>query len=110
MAHVAPTGRGAAIFFGSWAPGDAFSDRAEEYVTRPSGACHEDRQMRLLVAPHDLGIGGSQINAIDLAAGAAEAGHDVTVYGVPGPLLGLVEAHGLDFVPARPLRYRPAPS
>ena len=37
--------------------------------------------VRLLVAPHDLEIGGSQINAIDLAAGAAEAGHDVIVYG-----------------------------
>ena len=66
--------------------------------------------MRILVAPHDLGIGGSQINAIDLAAGAAEAGHDVIVYGVPGPLVDLVRSHGLDFVAARPLRYRPAPS
>ena len=42
------------------------------------------RDVKLLVAPHDLSIGGSQINAIDLAAGAAEAGHDVVVYGVPG--------------------------
>jgi glycosyltransferase involved in cell wall biosynthesis len=66
--------------------------------------------MRLLVAPHDLEIGGSQINAIDLAAGAAEAGHDVMVYGVPGPLVDLIRSRGLDFVPARPLRYRPAPS
>lgn len=66
--------------------------------------------MRLLVAPHDLQIGGSQINAIDLAAGAAQAGHDVIVYGLPGPLLDHVRSHGLDFVPARPLRYRPAPS
>jgi len=66
--------------------------------------------MRLLVAPHDLGIGGSQINAIDLAFGAAEAGHDVTVYGVPGPLVDYVLSRGLDFVAARPLRYRPAPS
>jgi len=66
--------------------------------------------MRLLVAPHDLQIGGSQINAIDLAAGAAEAGHEVVVYGVPGPLVDRVEALGLDYVPARPLRYRPAPS
>lgn len=66
--------------------------------------------MRLLVAPHDLGIGGSQINAIDLAAGAAEAGHDVIVYGRPGPLVERIESYGLDFVAARPLRYRPAPS
>jgi L-malate glycosyltransferase len=66
--------------------------------------------LRLLVAPHDLGIGGSQINAIDLAAGAAEAGHDVVVYGKPGPLVERIEARGLEFVPARRLRYRPAPS
>lgn len=66
--------------------------------------------MRLLVAPHDLGIGGSQINAIDLAAGAAEAGHEVAVYGKAGPLVDYVESRGLEFIPARRLRYRPAPS
>lgn len=66
--------------------------------------------MRLLVAPHDLGIGGSQINAIDLAATAADAGHDVIVYGKPGPLVDRIEARGLEFVAARRLRYRPAPS
>jgi glycosyltransferase involved in cell wall biosynthesis len=66
--------------------------------------------MRLLVAPHDLTIGGSQINAIDLAAGAADAGHDVAVYGVEGPLVDYIVARGLEYIPARPLRYRPAPS
>ncbi len=66
--------------------------------------------MRVLVYPHDLAIGGSQINAIDLAAAVAEAGHEVFVYGIPGPLVGYVEERGLRFLPARPLRYRPAPS
>jgi L-malate glycosyltransferase len=66
--------------------------------------------LRLLIAPHDLGIGGSQINAIDLAAAAAEAGHDVIVYGKPGPLVERIESRGLEFVAARRLRYRPAPS
>lgn len=66
--------------------------------------------MRLLVAPHSLAIGGSQLNAIDLAAAAAEAGHEVLVYGEPGPLVERVEARGLEFVAARRLRYRPAPS
>ncbi len=66
--------------------------------------------MRLLVYPHDLSIGGSQINAIDLAAGVADAGHDVVVYGIPGPLVDLIEQRGLRFLPARRLRYRPAPS
>ena len=66
--------------------------------------------VRLLIAPHDLQIGGSQINAIDLAAAAASAGHDVIVYGVPGPLVERIDALGLEYVPARELRYRPAPS
>lgn len=66
--------------------------------------------MRLLVAPHGLGIGGSQLNAIELAAGAAAAGHDVIVYGREGPLVERIESLGLEFIAARPLRYRPAPS
>jgi L-malate glycosyltransferase len=66
--------------------------------------------VRLLVAPHSLEIGGSQINSIDLAAAAAEAGHEVVVYGKPGPLVEWIESRGLEFVAARPLRYRPAPS
>lgn len=66
--------------------------------------------MRLLVAPHDLEIGGSQINAIDLAAEVAGAGHEVIVYARPGPLVDYVESRGLELSPARPLRYRPAPS
>jgi len=66
--------------------------------------------MRLLVYPHDLSIGGSQINAIDLAAGAAAAGHEVSVYGIPGPLVDYIAERGLRFIPARPLHYRPAPS
>ena len=56
--------------------------------------------MRLLVYPHDLSIGGSQINAIDLAAGAAAAGHDVSVYGIPGPLVDYITERGLTYIPA----------
>jgi glycosyltransferase involved in cell wall biosynthesis len=63
--------------------------------------------MRILVYPHDLAIGGSQINAIDLAAGAAAAGHDVIVYGKPGPLVEYIKKLGLRFVAAHPHRYRP---
>lgn len=66
--------------------------------------------MRVLVYPHDLTIGGSQINAIDLAAGVARAGHEVVVYGIPGPLVSYIEERGLRFIPARKLKYRPAPS
>ncbi len=66
--------------------------------------------MRLLVYPHDLAIGGSQINAVDLAAGIAAAGHEVLIYGIAGPLISYIEERGLRFLPARRLRYRPAPS
>jgi L-malate glycosyltransferase len=65
--------------------------------------------MRILVYPHDLAIGGSQINAIDLASGVAEAGHDVMIYGIPGPLVSYIKQRGLRFLPAYALRYRPAP-
>ena len=66
--------------------------------------------LRILVYPHDLTIGGSQINAIDLAAGVAQAGHEVVVYGIPGPLVAYIEERGVRFIPARKLKYRPAPS
>ncbi|SEH70625.1 Glycosyltransferase involved in cell wall bisynthesis [Rhizobium tibeticum] len=66
--------------------------------------------MRILVYPHDLTLGGSQINAIDLAAGVAERGHEVIVYGIPGPLVDYIEERGLRFLPAHDLKYRPAPS
>jgi len=66
--------------------------------------------LRILVYPHDLAVGGSQINAIDLAAGAQAAGHEVIVYGVPGPLTGYIAERGLRFLPASATKYRPAPS
>ena len=66
--------------------------------------------VRILVYAHDLALGGSQINAIDLAAGAARAGHEVVVYGIRGPLVSYIEQSGLRFIAARRLRYRPAPS
>lgn len=66
--------------------------------------------MRLVVYPHDLSIGGSQINAIDLAAAAAAAGHEVIVYGQPGPLVDYIRELDLEFVPAATMQYRPAPT
>lgn len=66
--------------------------------------------MRILVCPHDLSIGGSQINAIDLAAAAKSAGHEAIIYGVPGPLVEYIGMRELQFLPAHPLKYRPAPT
>lgn len=65
--------------------------------------------MRILVYPHDLGIGGSQLNAIELAGRLQGRGHEVTVFGRPGPLVARVEELGLEFVPAPAPRRRPSP-
>ncbi|MGF9764877.1 glycosyltransferase family 4 protein [Microvirga sp. 0TCS3.31] len=66
--------------------------------------------MRILVYPNELTIGGSQLNAIDLAAGVANAGHEVLIYARPGPLVEYIKDRNLEFLSAHPLKYRPAPS
>lgn len=65
--------------------------------------------MRIIVYPHDLFVGGSQINAIDLAAAVRDLGHQVCVYGIPGPLVEHVQARGLSFVAAPSSPRRPSP-
>jgi glycosyltransferase involved in cell wall biosynthesis len=56
--------------------------------------------MRLLVAPHLMEIGGSQLNAVELAAQAARAGHEVVVFGPDGELAPRVRDLGLEHVRA----------
>lgn len=65
--------------------------------------------MRILTYPHDLSIGGSQLNAIELSAALRDRGHDVVVYGRPGPLLDTVHALGLEFLTAPEPGRRPSP-
>lgn len=48
--------------------------------------------------PHLMEIGGSQIIALELAEGAARAGHDVLVTGPDGPLVERVRTMGLPYV------------
>src|SRR5690606_17149623 len=67
------------------------------------------KDMKIIVAPHELIIGGSQINAIDLAAAVAAKGNEVIIYGTDGPLVPYIRERGLRYVKARPFRYRPAP-
>ena len=65
--------------------------------------------MKVLVYPHHLEIGGSQVNAIDLAARMRDRfGHDVVLFATPGPASRLVHDAGLRLVEA-PTR-RAAPS
>lgn len=58
---------------------------------------------------HDTGIGGSQINAVDLGAAVRDLGHQVVVFAQHGPLEERVERRGLRFIlagdhPPRSLR------
>ncbi len=64
--------------------------------------------MRILIYPHDLGMGGSQMNAIDLARGLVDRGHEVCIYGRPGVLLERIEQLGLEFIAAPEPRHRPS--
>lgn len=56
--------------------------------------------MRIIVCPHDMGTGGSQLNALDLAAGVQEQGHEIMLYCEPGRLVELAESRGLQWVPS----------
>ena len=65
--------------------------------------------MRVLVYPHAMEIGGSQLNAVELAAAVRDRGHEVLVFGEDGPLVDVVRDRGLEFVPRDP-RARRRPS
>ena len=54
--------------------------------------------MKILVYPHDLAMGGSQTNAIELAAAVSALGHECIVFGRPGRLCERIDELGLEFV------------
>lgn len=54
--------------------------------------------MRIVVCPHDMGTGGSQLNAVELAAAVQAAGHDVVLYAPAGRLVELASDLGLRIV------------
>jgi L-malate glycosyltransferase len=57
--------------------------------------------MKILVSLHDLALGGTTINAIDLAVALRDQhGHDVVLFASPGPLTKLVSDAGLRYLPA----------
>ncbi|RLK47948.1 glycosyltransferase [Microbacterium telephonicum] len=66
--------------------------------------------MRILVYPHDLELGGSQLNAIEIAAAVRDRGHDVIVFGRRGALNARIDALGLEFVDAPAPGRRPSPT
>ncbi|MDI6101733.1 glycosyltransferase family 4 protein [Actinoplanes sp. NEAU-A12] len=61
--------------------------------------------MRLIVGLHHLELGGSQLNALDLAVSMRDYGHEVAVFGNytdrPGPMADLVRAAGLPLISER---------
>jgi glycosyltransferase involved in cell wall biosynthesis len=57
--------------------------------------------MKVLVFAHRLELGGTQTNAVELAATLRDLhGLDVVLFATPGPALKLVEEKGLRFLPA----------
>jgi glycosyltransferase involved in cell wall biosynthesis len=65
--------------------------------------------MRVLVYPHAMEIGGSQLNAIQLAGAVRDRGHEVVVLSEPGPLVDRVHAMGLEHIEIPLRRRRPSP-
>lgn len=67
--------------------------------------------MNVLVCPHNLKIGGSPINAIDLATAVRDLGHRVVIFSSPGPLEDLVSRRDLTLVPSPAMgnRFPPSP-
>ncbi|MGD9862004.1 MAG: glycosyltransferase [Pseudodonghicola sp.] len=66
--------------------------------------------MKLLVLAHRLELGGTQVNAIELAAHLRDRhGFDVTVHATEGPALELLRNKQLAYVPAPDVRLHPSP-
>jgi glycosyltransferase involved in cell wall biosynthesis len=57
--------------------------------------------MKILVFAHRFEIGGSQVNAIDLAETLRDVyGHEIVIFAEPGPMVKVAEERGLRFIPA----------
>ena len=65
--------------------------------------------MRVIVYPHAMELGGSQLNAIELASGVQDLGHDVTLYADPGELVSYAQARGLEVITRRRSPLCPSP-
>jgi glycosyltransferase involved in cell wall biosynthesis len=64
--------------------------------------------MRIIVYPHSMEIGGSQLNAVQLAGAVRDRGHEVIVVAEPGPLVATVHELGLEHVAIPERRRRPS--
>ena len=67
--------------------------------------------MKILVFVHQLEVGGTQMNSIELAAALRDLhGHDVVLFATPGPMVKLAEEKGLRFLPAPNAHIHPSPA
>jgi glycosyltransferase involved in cell wall biosynthesis len=67
--------------------------------------------MKILVYAHRLEVGGTQINAIELAAALRDLhGFEIVFFAQPGPMVKLVDEKGLRFLPAPDARFHPSPA
>jgi glycosyltransferase involved in cell wall biosynthesis len=64
--------------------------------------------VKVVVYPHMMEIGGSQLNAIELAGAVRDLGHEVVVFAQPGPLAERVADLELELVPAPAPGLRPS--
>jgi glycosyltransferase involved in cell wall biosynthesis len=65
--------------------------------------------VKILVFAHRLDLGGTQVNAIDLAATVRDRfGHDMVLFASPGPAAALAEGRGLRVVAAPDVEVRPS--
>lgn len=64
--------------------------------------------MKILVYPHTMEIGGSQLNAVQLAGAVRDLGHEVIVISEPGPMVARVRELGLEHVEIPRLRGLPS--
>ncbi|NMR28218.1 glycosyltransferase [Crystallibacter degradans] len=56
--------------------------------------------MKVLVCPHQMVMGGSQLNAVEMAARVRKQGHEPLIYAPQGVLVSSVRAMGLEYVEA----------
>lgn len=67
--------------------------------------------MKILVFAHRLELGGTQVNAIELAAALRDLhGHDVVLFATPGPMQALADAKRLRCIAAPDVRWHPSPA
>jgi L-malate glycosyltransferase len=67
--------------------------------------------MKILVFTQHLEVGGTQVNAIELAATLRDVhGFDVVLFSGPGPMVKFAEEKGLRVLPAPEARYHPSPA